>query len=69
MSEHLGHADLSQMAHIQGVPFKTSNIFRIDRTRLGNQGFPHSFFLFRPCFRNNCKKTLNFGQFVFVNNF
>ena len=26
--------------YIQGVPFKTSNIFRIDRTRLGDQGFP-----------------------------
>ena len=30
---------------IQCVPVKTSNIFRIGRTRLRDQGFPHAIFL------------------------
>ena len=30
---------------VQGVPWKTSNIFRIDRTRLEDQGFPYAIFL------------------------
>ena len=31
---------------IPSVPVKTSNIFRIDRTHLGDQGFPDAFFCF-----------------------
>ena len=36
----------TKISMIQGVPVKMSNVFRIDRACLRDQGFPHALFYF-----------------------